>query len=352
MKLHLVALPHTQVSSEFCHCAYTSKILKFCKMMQGGSIFLYAPEGKEVEGATLIPCLRTADRIKIFGSDDPARLHTWPTDQQSETFNTGVIAHLAKHYERGDLVLLAGGRTHMPIANALRQALYCEPFVGYEGILTQFCAFESYAWMHNIYGHYNIKDIRWYDTVIPPFVDMDDFPFTNDGKGKYLAFLGRRIQRKGLLVAAEIAARCNMPLLVAGAGDLRVDEVKAEITYLGPIGVHDRANFLAGARALLVPTFYCEPGGNVVLEAMACGTPVIAPDFGVMSETVLDGITGFHFRLLHEAIRAVEKASDLVPSVIRRHAEGYSLSATRPKFRKWFNRLETLFGEGWYARAA
>src|SRR5580765_4611696 len=105
--IHLVALPHTQVSQEFCGCAYTGKILKFCKMMSGYDIHVYAPEGPNIEGATLHPCLTNDERIEIFMEDDPNRLPSWPTDEQSAKFNSNVIEALKQNLRAQDLILLS-----------------------------------------------------------------------------------------------------------------------------------------------------------------------------------------------------------------------------------------------------
>lgn len=358
MRLHLVALPHTQVSSDFVGCAYTAKVLKFCKMMRRHhAIFLYAPEGPEVLGATLFPCLSDTRRQEIFGADDPLRLPSWPTDVQTAEFNLAAIKHLNKNLEPHDFILLAAGRTHLSIAEAFPQHLITEPGVGYYGILPKsFCAFESYAHMHTCYEQNKIKDVRWFDTVIPNYFDEDEFPLLNKGDGKYLAFLGRLISRKGPHIASDIAKAAGLPLKVAGAGGKQVgpDIVANEVTikdaeYVGPVNVQERAEFLANAKALIVPTTYIEPFGGVSVEAMMCGTPVIASDAGAFVETVQNGISGYRFRTLQRAVDAVGAVENLPPHMIRAYAKhNFSLDAVRPKFDQWFSDLATLWGKGWY----
>lgn len=364
MRLHLVALPHTRVEPAFSGCAYTGKALKFCKMMGGHhEIILYAPEGDPPAGVTLVPCLTNDERTKIFGQDDPNRLPDWPTDEQSIIFNVNVIKALHERVDVGrDIVLLTAGRTHDLIKRAMPKMLVAEPGVGYAGILdNSHCAFESYAWMHAVYAKRGIKDIRWFDAVIPPYCDPDEFPHLNDGKGKYLLFLGRLIHRKGPHIAIDIAKRCGLPLYVAGAGGKSeltlsgltkikgVDvDISGDLKHIGPVDVEARAKLLAGAKALICPTTYLEPGGNVAIEAMLAGTPVITADFGVFSETVRDGVSGFHFRMPREGVAAVGKTGNLSPMQIRDYAiSRYSLGAVAPQFDRWFERLSTLFGDGW-----
>lgn len=358
-RLHLVALPHTQVSPAFCGCAYTAKVLKFCKMLGADyEISLYAPEGPEVPGATLISCLSNQARLELFGHDDPARLPAWPTNEQAAIFNHGVIDQLRRRSQPQDLVLLVGGLTHKPIADALPDRLFVEPFVGYEGIFSNFCAFESYAWMHTVYAQKGIKDLRWFDAVVPPYFDPAEFPILNNGRSESLLFLGRCIERKGLHIAVEIAKTAGRKLIVAGAGGRMSQGIfswdgerraQGDIEYVGPVNAAERAELLAGAKAVLMPTIYVEPGGNVALEAMAAGTPVIAPDAGVFTETVAEGISGFRFRTLRGAVDAVDAACYLSPERIASYANtNYSLDATRPKFIEWFRQLGTLREKGWY----
>jgi len=362
MRLHVVALPHTRVEDSFCWCAYTSKLLKFARMMgEPGSdydIFVYAPEGPPITGGSLVPCLSEKKRIAIFGEDDSNRLPNWPTFEQSVDFNFNVIAALKERVEKEDLILLTAGWTHKPIADNFTAHIVCEPGVGYEGILpNSHCAFESYAWMHYVYSKKGIQDGRWFDAVIPNFFDPAEFPVLNGGKGDYLLFLGRIVQRKGPDIASQIAEAAGLPLVVAGAGGKQVgdDIVAPEVTiknakYVGTVNIKERAELLAGARALLFPTTYIEPFGGVMVEAMMAGTPVISTDWGAPVEINKDGVSGFRVRTLAEAIRAVEDADKLNPAYIRHRAiVRYSLKAVASQYKRWFDQLSTLWGEGWYA---
>lgn len=358
MKLHVVALPHTRVEASFSWCAYTSKLLKFARMLRGEcEILIYAPEGQDIPGARLVPVLSQDDRVKIFGPDDLDRLPAWPTPEQTAEFNLNTIAELKKQLEPRDLILLTAGWTHKPIADAFPSHVICEPGVGYEGILPQsHCAFESYAWMHYVYAKNNIQDGRWFDAVIPNFFDPTEFPYLNDGKGNYLLFFGRIVQRKGPHIAVEIAKAVGMRLVVAGAGGKQVgdDVVAPEITvknaeYFGTVNIEERAKLLAGAHALIFPTTYIEPFGGVMVEAMLCGTPVISTDWGAPTEINLNGLTGARFRTLAEGIKAVDRVGLLNPLHIRHYAKArYSLGAVAPLYMRWFNQLSTLFSKGWY----
>jgi glycosyltransferase involved in cell wall biosynthesis len=124
-----------------------------------------------------------------------------------------------------------------------------------------------------------------------------------NGSGGYLAFLGRISPEKAPDRAIRIAAQAGMQLKIAAKID-RVDRdyFRAEIEpllaqphveFIGEIGEHEKAEFLGNAAGLLFPIAWQEPFGLVMIEAMACGTPIIALRNGSVPEVVDDGITGF-----------------------------------------------------------
>ena len=148
---------------------------------------------------------------------------------------------------------------------------------------------------------------------------------------RYLAFLGRISPEKSVDRAIWIANRCGLPLKIAA----KVDKVDAEyfeeqirpllrlpgIEYIGEISDREKAEFLNGAMALLLPIDWPEPFGLVMIEAMACGTPVIACDAGAVSEIVEPGLTGFIVKDADDAVAAVGKLSLLSRPKIRRRFE-------------------------------
>jgi glycosyltransferase involved in cell wall biosynthesis len=147
----------------------------------------------------------------------------------------------------------------------------------------------------------------------------------------YLAFLGRICPEKAPDRAIEIALRCGLPLKLAAKVD-RVDVDYFEhqirpllrapgIEYIGEISDAEKADFLSGAIALLVPISWPEPFGLVMIEAAACGTPVIAFDAGSVSEIVEDGITGFIVENEATAVTALEKLPSLDRRRIRQRFE-------------------------------
>jgi glycosyltransferase involved in cell wall biosynthesis len=173
---------------------------------------------------------------------------------------------------------------------------------------------------------------------------------SRSGKG-YLAFLGRISPEKRPDRAISIATRMGKPLRIAAKVD-RADQVyfdeKIEpllhhplISYIGEIGDDRKSEFLGGADALLFPIDWPEPFGLVMIEAMACGTPVIAFDCGSVREVVEDGVTGFVVRSTEEAMAAAAQASSLDRALIRRRfEERFSAIAMARRYLDLYGRLD------------
>lgn len=137
------------------------------------------------------------------------------------------------------------------------------------------------------------------------------------GKGNYLAFLGRISPEKGLDQAIQIALRAGLPLKIAAKID-RVDQeyfqtvIKPQLShplveFVGEIGYPYKNDFLGDALALLFPINWPEPFGLVMMESLACGTPIIAYPRGSVPEIVEDGVSGFLVHNVEEAAAALSR---------------------------------------------
>jgi glycosyltransferase involved in cell wall biosynthesis len=161
--------------------------------------------------------------------------------------------------------------------------------------------------------------------LIPHGIETAAFPF-GEGTGGYLLFLGRMIADKGPAEAIKIARAVDMPLVLAGPAEETFDERIAphvdgeQIKFVGRVDAEERNRLLAGAAALLYPLLYGEPFGLVVVEAMACGTPVLGTAIGAVPELVEPGITGYLAPTWEGLIDLVPRALELNRRAIRDRA--------------------------------
>jgi len=363
-RLHVLGLPWTQTTEDYLTCAYTQKVAKFTGMMmdEGYEVFLYSGEENTARCTEHIPLITEKKRRAWFGKNDQgdafSRISWEPNDPWWRYFNTRAAGEVAARAEPHDFLCLTTS-TQLAVADTQPDMLPVEWAVGYEGVGPRWRIFESYAWMHHVYGRRFNGDGEAFDAVIPNFFDPAHFPVTQE-KDDYLLFIGRVVSRKGPHVAAMIAERTGRKLLVAGPGVKHAEHGKivaeelsiegGDIEYVGPVGIEERARLMGGAAAVLVPTQYIEPFGGVAVEAMMCGTPVVTTDWGAFTETVPEGVGGYRFRTLQEGAEAVEKAVRLHPHDVARYAHGrYTLGAVGPQFDRHFERLSTLWAEGWFA---
>ena len=169
--------------------------------------------------------------------------------------------------------------------------------------------------------------VNWSGTVYHG-LPADLLPFTAKPKGSYLAFLGRISPEKRPDRAIEIAAKAGLPLKIAAKID-NADKAYWEtvikpmvkshpnVEFVGEINEHQKAAFLGDAGALLFPIDWPEPFGLVMIEAMACGTPVIAFRCGSVPEVIDNGISGILVDSVTEAAENVEWALRLDRRMVR-----------------------------------
>jgi glycosyltransferase involved in cell wall biosynthesis len=176
-----------------------------------------------------------------------------------------------------------------------------------------------------------LPPVNWVGTVHHG-LPSDLLPFRSEPRDGYLAFLGRVSPEKRPDRAIEIAARAGLPLKIAAKID-RVDEAywrdhikpmvdaHSGVEYIGEIAEREKADFLGNARALLFPIDWPEPFGLVMIEAMACGAPIVAFRRGSVPEIIDHGLSGFIADDIDDAVAAVGSLETLDCRGVRRSFE-------------------------------
>jgi glycosyltransferase involved in cell wall biosynthesis len=354
MRFHLLGFPHTATSKLFCACAYTQKVLKFAAMMapRGHELIHYGLEGSTID-CEHVEVMSLKDRERFFGPvnpDAPVAELGWELSQPYwRIFMQRAAARMRGRVRPRDFILtLAGGNLTSPVVQAFPDNMVVEYGIGYYGTFSQYRVYESEIFREWHHGRVNSTMENYKDAVIPNYFDVRDFPYDPHAKRDGYLFVGRIVNSKGWGVAVQATERIGAKLILAGhQGD--PGKLPPHVTFVGHVGMEERAKLMNGVLATFAPTAYREPFGGVAVEAQLLGTPCITTDHGAFVETVE---SRWRCANMREFVAAAEEAKTLTRkdrSALRDRAVGrYSLEAVAPLYERYFNRLYDLWGTGYY----
>jgi glycosyltransferase involved in cell wall biosynthesis len=258
---------------------------------RGHYVTLVAAPGSDLCGVrVLTPLTRLPERI---GSPDDELRHVVAGAAALRASCDVIIDH------SGPMGAYLGGLGGQPVLHVLHAPLGAEQASTYELLAAETPVLRLVAT-----SAAQCSRAPWlpYAGVVHNGVDVARLPFGR-GEGGYLAYLGRTSPEGGAVEAIEVARAAGVPLRIA-AERTRAEEhddfrrevrppLGPDVEWLGGLDPHRKHALLAGARGLIVPTSRSEPLATVMLEAMACGTPVIGMRRGSVPEMVEEGVTGF-----------------------------------------------------------
>lgn len=273
---------------------------------------------------------------------DPAHKNK---NQCIEEYNRNAAKEIAKRKSSGNMIMCFHGWENKGAAEANNDLPIVEPSIGYDtkAVFAPFRVFTSYAQMHMFYGEKGmLMEPSWFDAVIPNAFTPSEFEFSNTKKD-YVLYFGRVVESKGINVAIQATERSGHNLVIAGPGtlaNLGYAKIPAHVTCFGVADVDQRRILMRDAQAIIGPTYYVEPFGNMVAEGYFSGTPAITTDWGGFTETVQQGVTGYRCREMKDFVTALENINKISPYACKDWAlNNYEESVVHKKLDEYFRKI-------------
>ena len=306
----------------------------------GHTVYHYGVEGSEPICTENIDVVskETYEKVhNIYDYKEKGFSYFSETEAQEE-FNFNTIIEIEKRKQPNDFLCFSFGFPQRPIYEAHKDLISSEIGVGFDGSFTPNRVFESYAWMHTIYGKENrFGNPNFYDAVIPNYYDLNDYIYSEE-KDDYFFFIARMEPLKGLEIALISTEHVGSKLITAGTGKPHLDS--PNLIHVGVADFEQLAKLMSRARATFVPTNYVEPYGSTVIESLLCGTPVISTDFDAFTENIIHGRVGYTCRTLDQFYWATENIHNIKPIDCRNYAvNNYEISRIGKMYQEYFESL-------------
>jgi glycosyltransferase involved in cell wall biosynthesis len=289
-----------------------------------------------------VKCLSEEERQGFVGVTPYQSVPFEPGTGLFLTFNVRAAGELRTRKQPGDVIATIAGTAQHLISDTHPELRFWEYSIGYRGICAPYRVYQSHVWRHVVHGYTGVDSGRPFDGVVYPWWPVETRPVCYE-PDPYVVYCGRFATVKGVPRVCAAAKAAGIKLFLMGFGDTSL------ITYgenLGETSAEDRDRVLARAQAVLMPTTYLEPFGNIAAEAQLGGTPVIGPDFGAFVETVEQGKTGYRGTTLGDDVDAIRRCKDLDRRYIHQRALTlYSEDAAARSYAAYLTRLELALGE-------
>lgn len=329
--LHILSNPDSPVHINNRIDPFSIAVVKFIKNMQelGWNCIHYGVAGCEVSCETII-CLDTisADRNTCI-----------------EKYNRKAGEEIKARKNAGDMIMCFHGWENRGATDPNKDLHIVEPSIGYDtkAVFAPYRVFVSYSQMHLFYGEQNmLMSPSWYDAVIPNAFTPSEFEFSKNKKD-YVLYFGRVVESKGLHVAIQATKESGHKLVVAGPGsltDIGYKEIPDHVMAVGTCDVNQRRVLMRDAQAIIGPTYYIEPFGNMVAEGYFSGTPAITTDWGGFVDTVVNGFTGYRCREFREFVDALNNIDKIDPyNCLDWALKNYAEDVVHKKFDHYFKKI-------------
>lgn len=283
----------------------------------GHEVTLFA-SGDSKTSAQLVPICREA--LRLSNTKDPCAEHLLQLAMVYDRADEFDLIHSHADYftfpfaqkSATPTVTTLHGRLDMPELQGIHRYYQSHPLISISD--SQRAPFPFANWVGTVYHGLPMEQYRFYREP-----------------GKYLAFLGRIAPEKRPDIAIDIARKTGIPLKIAakiGEQDRAYFDTVIRplidpplIEFIGEIGEREKNEFLGQALALLFPIDWPEPFGLVMIESLACGTPVIARPCGSVNEILVHGTTGFVHSEIDDLVGAVRRIGEISRQACRNHVE-------------------------------
>lgn len=359
-RFHCLGIPHTISNKDYVACAYTQKVVKFCKMMKerGHHIIHYGHEDSDVICDEHVSVINKKVILDVYGDYDWKKnfFRYDLKDYAYQTFCENSIKEISKRKQIGDFLLCFWGYGHKPIADAHLDMIIVEPGIGYSGgHFARWRVYESYAIKSAIEGANAIDELTqdWYHVVIPNYFDSNDFQYKTKKEDYYLC-LGRICSGKGVDIAIKVAQELNKKIVIAGQGSLKdigFEQIPSNVEYIGYADAKLRKKLMANAKASFILSRYSEPFGGVQIENLFSGTPTITSDWGAFVENNLHGITGYRCRTFDHILWAAENIENIKSKKCREWSMNFTLEKVSKMYEEYFDMIyDYLCNDGWCSK--